>query len=531
MVVMDGLGCRDHVFGNAVKLAATPNLDWLKQNALSTQIHAHGQYVGLPSNSDIGNSEVGHNVLGCGRIFPQGATLVKESIAKKTLYQGDVWQQLISTSRPNTLHFIGLLSDGGVHSHKDHLNAMLEKALEDGVKKIRLHILFDGRDVEPLTREKYALDLESKLTVLRKNGCDVEVASGGGRMHITMDRYGADWQMVKRGWYTHCLGEAVQYASIKEVFKKNPLTKNSDDQYFPSFVIAKNGKPIGTIEDGDGVVFFNYRGDRAVELCQAFEQENFKHFERKRVPKVFFAGMTEYDGDAKIPKNYLVGSPQISDTLSEYLIEHNLQQFACSETQKFGHVTYFWNGNRSGYLDEEKEEYLEIPSDEGPFNKKPWMKAFEITDETIKRLQSNKFDFYRINLANCDMVGHTGDLEATIIAVATVDLMVGRLLKACKETSTNLIVTADHGNSEEMFLGKEENYPSWEKIEKRPPAKTAHSLSKVPLLIWQPEKNYVLTKEAQANTQGLSNLASTVISLLGLPENKLFDKSLVTKNL
>jgi len=336
--------------------------------------------------------------------------------------------------------------------------------------------------------------------------------------------------MVKRGWDVHVKGEGQQFGSLAEAlehFRKDPKLT---DQNLPGFVIAKAGAPLGRIEDGDGVVFFNFRGDRAIEISRAFTEDAFNMFDRGRRPDVFYAGMMEYDGDAHIPPKYLVSPPAIDKTLGEYLVKQGLRQFACSETQKFGHVTYFWNGNRSGYLDEKLEEYVEIPSDPAHlFAERPQMKAAEIADVTIDRMRRGTFDFGRINFANGDMVGHTGELAAAISAVETVDLQLGRLVESAAATGTTLIVTADHGNADEMFDAKEKDFPAWETngFTKMPRPKTAHTLAPVPCVIVGPAAEPFHLASVEPRTLG--NVAATVIDLLGLPKNPDYLPSLITK--
>ncbi len=529
-VVMDGVGVRKERFGNAVALAATPALHFLKESSLYTTLKASGPSVGLPFEHDMGNSEVGHNALGAGRIFDQGAKLVNQAINNGNLFKGKAWQRAINQvlEHHSCLHFIGLLSDGNVHSHEEHLFAMLRHAAKEGVKKVRIHTLLDGRDVGAHSAEKYCDNLLKVLSELQNSNCDARVASGGGRMHVTMDRYEADWSIVERGWKAHVLGEAESYfSSLSDALKNFRKDPSISDQFLPSFVITEKNKPIGTIENGDSVIFFNFRGDRAIEISKAFEDEDFKAFDRKRFPKVFFAGMLEYDGDLHIPKNHLINPPLIQDTLGEYLANNGIRQFACSETQKFGHVTYFWNGNRSGYFDNKLEEYVEIPSDKTPFQFKPWMKAHEITEATIHRMESASFDFGRINYANGDMVGHTGDLEAAIIAVATVDMMIKRLILAAQKTETILLVTADHGNCDEMFEKAPTDASDFPPLWQRPKPKTSHTLAEVPCHIYDPlGRNDSILKEG---TGTLANIANTVLDLLGMKTRSHYEPSLLIK--
>ncbi|MFC1570431.1 2,3-bisphosphoglycerate-independent phosphoglycerate mutase [Candidatus Omnitrophota bacterium] len=521
LIIMDGVGIGKNVGYNAEYAGKTPCLDKLFKSELYTTLRAHGVAVGLPSDDDMGNSEVGHNALGAGRVFDQGAKLVNRALADGSIYKSDEWEKLISHVKETggTFHFIGLLSDGNVHSHIDQLFAMIRHLADEGVKKVRVHALLDGRDVPERSALTYIDETEKTLGEINSRGdFDYRIASGGGRMVTTMDRYNADWSVVKRGWDAHVLGKARQFPSAREAvetyYKEDPAII---DQYMDSFVIAEDGKPVGTIEDGDSVVFFNFRGDRAIEISRAFEEKDFSFFERERVPKVFYAGMMEYDGDLHIPKYYLVKPPEIDRTISEYLCTAKVTMFAISETQKFGHVTYFWNGNKSGYVSKDLEEYVEIPSDKIQFDKAPKMKAKEITDKTDELLESGKFRFGRLNFANGDMVGHTGVLPAAIEAVETVDSCVQRLLDEIEKLGGIALVTADHGNCDEMcFETKGKCTP-----------KTSHTLNPVPFAIYDPQYNGEY-KMADLPKKGLSNVAGTILNLLGFENVEDYDPSLIT---
>ena len=380
LVIMDGVGYGKYEEGDAVKAARMAHFDAIKAASLSTKLKAHGTAVGLPSDDDMGNSEVGHNAMGCGRVFAQGAKLVSASIESGALFAGDTWKKLTANVKKTggSLHFIGLFSDGNVHSHLDHLKAMITKAAAEGVKKIRIHILLDGRDVGETSALDYVIPFEAFLKEVNKSGVDAKIASGGGRMYITMDRYGADWSMVERGWKSHVLGEGRKFASAKEAIETyRKEIPGIIDQDLKEFVIAENGKAVGTINDGDSVIYFNFRGDRALEMTAAFETHataDFPHFDRKRVPKAAYAGMMEYDGDLHIPAQYLVSPPAIDRTLGEYLAASGVRTLAISETQKYGHVTYFFNGNKLGKFDDKLEDFVEIKSDVVPFEQRPWMK-------------------------------------------------------------------------------------------------------------------------------------------------------------
>ncbi len=517
-VVMDGVGVGAADEGNAVHLARKPNLDLLARTVPTSTLRAHGTAVGLPSDDDMGNSEVGHNALGAGRVFDQGAKRVNYAIASGELFDGPVWKDLMERVRQSgeALHFIGLLSDGNVHSHIEHLYAMLRRAVEERVRKVRVHVLIDGRDVPETSALEYVEPLEKLLAEIRdQSGFDYRIASGGGRMKITMDRYEADWDMVRRGWEHHVLGEGRGFrsapAAIRTLRAENP---GVIDQNLPPFVIVDEaGAPVGPIRDGASVIFFNFRGDRAIEITRAFEDEHFDAFDRGPRPDVLYAGMMQYDGDLLLPSRFLVSPPAIDRTLGEFLARNGVTQFACSETQKFGHVTYFWNGNRSGKFDDRLERYLEVPSDRVSFEERPWMKAAEITDATLEALVSGEHRYLRINFANGDMVGHTGHRDSAVLAVAAVDLCLGRLLPVIEKLGGAMLVTADHGNADEMFERDKKSGGFQLGESGRPKAKTSHTLNPVPVHLFAPGID--LRIDPSVESPGLANHAATVLHLLG----------------
>ncbi|CAN5295598.1 2,3-bisphosphoglycerate-independent phosphoglycerate mutase [soil metagenome] len=513
LVVMDGIGCGAGDEADAVKIATTPTLDRLWVPGVSTELRAHGKAVGLPSDDDMGNSEVGHNALGAGKVYAQGAVLIGRAIASGALFEGATWKQAVERGvRGGAMHFLGLTSDGNVHSHLDHLEVMLAAAARAGCKQLYVHALLDGRDVAPTSALEYVDRVERYLANLRSSGIDARIVSGGGRMQITMDRYEADWAMVERGWHTHVLGDARPFASVTEAV--NTLrgeTPGITDQDLPAFTIS----PAVPMRDGDACVMFNFRGDRAIEISRAFDDATFDKFDRVKRPDVFYAGMMEYDGDLHIPKHYLVSPPEIERPMGELLAASHISQLAISETQKYGHVTYFWNGNRSGKFDGGTETYIEIPSDNVPFDQRPWMKAAEITDRLIAELRTGKHRFARVNYANGDMVGHTGKFDATVLAVASVDLELGRLAKAVEDMQGILVVTADHGNADEMFQRDKKGKVVRDQ-DGRTIAKTSHTLSPVPFLINDPMRGdrYEIDP-ARAQGAGIANVTATCIELLG----------------
>ncbi|CAI9783619.1 unnamed protein product [Fraxinus pennsylvanica] len=452
-------------------------------------VKAHGKAVGLPTDDDMGNSEVGHNALGAGRIFAQGAKLVDLALASGKIYEGEGFKYIKESFETGTLHLIGLLSDGGVHSRLDQLQLLLKGASEHGAKRIRVHVLTDGRDVLDGTSVGFVETLENDLSKLREKGVDAQIASGGGRMQVTMDRYENDWDVVKRGWDAQVLGEAPhKFKSAVEAVKKLREAPNANDQYLPPFVIVDdNGKAVGPIVDG----------------------------------------MLQYDGELKLPSHYLVSPPEIDRTSGEYLVHNGIRTFACSETVKFGHVTFFWNGNRSGYFNQEMEEYVEIPSDSGiTFNVQPKMKALEIAEKARDAILSRKFDQVRVNLPNSDMVGHTGDIEATIVACKAADDAVKMILDAIDQVGGIYVVTADHGNAEDMVKRNKKGEPLLDK-NGNIQILTSHTLEPVPVAIGGPGLAPGVRFRKDVPEGGLANVAATVMNLHGLEAPADYEPTLI----
>lgn len=530
LMIMDGVGFGKYEDGDAFVKASTPELDQLLASCPSTSLQAHGLAVGMPSDDDMGNSEVGHNAIGCGRVFAQGAKLVEDAVQSKSIFQSNVWEELVDNckEKSSTLHFIGLFSDGNVHSNINHLKAMLKEAQSTGVKKARIHALLDGRDVPETSALEYVRPFEKFLAEINKTGVDYRIASGGGRMVITMDRYGANWDMVRKGWETHVLGEGNYYSDAENAIVSLRETSGAIDQDLPPFVISDDGKtPIGPIVDGDSVIFYNFRGDRSQEITAAFEQDELKQFDRKRRPDVIYAGMMEYDGDLHIPKKYLVVPPAIDRTMGEYLCVSGEKQLAISETQKFGHVTYFFNGNRSGKFNDKLEDYIEIPSDIIPFEQRPWMKAAEVTDKVVEAIEAGNYNMIRLNLANGDMVGHTGIFQSVLIALETVDICVKRIREAVEKAGGILVISADHGNADDMYEHDKKTGEAKHNPDGSICRKTSHSLNQVPCIIFDPtgKGEYASTLKEHL---GISSLAATCIELLGYQAPAGYDPSVLT---
>ena len=513
LVIMDDVGKGDGGSGDAVKLANTPTLDAFFENSPYTWLKAHGTAVGLPSDDDMGNSEVGHNALGCGQVYSQGAKLVGESIENGSLFNSATWQDLSANAKDKAFHFIGLLSDGNVHSNISHLIALLRQARKEGVMKAYCHILLDGRDVPATSALEYVEQLEAVLAELSTDGADYAIASGGGRMQVTMDRYEANWAMVELGWRTHVQGLGRQFASAKEAIETARAETGCIDQDLPAFVVARNGEPVAKIANGDSVVLFNFRGDRAQEISLAFDRKDFDKFDRPGYEGVKFAGMLQYDGDLNIPENYLVQPPVITNTLTEVLCKAGIHEYALSETQKYGHVTYFWNGNRSGKVCEELEVYEEIPSDVIPFDQAPAMKSREITEKMVEAMASGKYQFLRCNFPNGDMVGHTGVMEAVIYSMECVDKGLAAIKEAADKYGYTLLITADHGNADQMTETKKG----------KTSVRTAHSLNPVPFIIYDKDTTYTIKEGAY----GLANVAPTVVKMMGLEAPECWEESMI----
>ena len=513
LVIMDGVGKGDGGSGDAVVQANTPTLDRLLATCPHTYLKAHGTAVGLPSDEDMGNSEVGHNALGCGQVYSQGAKLVGESIENGSLYESETWKALVANAEGKAMHFLGLLSDGNVHSNIAHLIALLKAAHAAGVKKAYCHILLDGRDVPATSALEYVEQLENVLKELNTPGCDYAIASGGGRMQVTMDRYEANWGMVEKGWRTHVQGQGRMFASAAEAIETYRAETGCIDQDLPAFVVARNGEPVARIANGDSVILFNFRGDRAQEISLAFDRKDFDKFDRGDYTGVKFAGMLQYDADLNIPENYLLQPPVITNTLTEVLCAAGITEYAVSETQKYGHVTYFWNGNRSGKVDESLEVYEEIPSDVIPFEQAPAMKSKEITEKMVSAMASGKFQFLRCNFPNGDMVGHTGVMEAVITGMECVDAGLAAILEAADKYGYTVLITADHGNADQMTETKKG----------KTSVRTAHSLNPVPFIIYDTDRTWTVKDGAY----GLANVAPTVVKMMGLTAPACWEESMI----
>lgn len=543
-IIMDGVGLGKKDNNNAFFLAKTPYLDKLQtewpKKKLYTELKAHGTAVGLPTDNEMGNSEVGHNAFGAGSVPKQRATLAKEAIETKSLFLSQKWIDFSNEIKNNNkkLHFIGLLSDGYVHSHISHLVGLLYGAKDSNIKNVRIHTLLDGRDVPPQSANRYLDKLEKELNKINsERDLDYCIASGGGRMHVTMDRYNSDWEVVRRGWDAHVCGIPDEFPSYEGYFrtaeeaikKAREIDPDISDQYLPSFVVVdENNIPVGKMEDGDGVIYFNFRGDRAIQISRAFDEDDFNEFKRKCIPKVEYYGLMEYDEQLAIPKKFFIDPPKIETTIVDYMNDNNISQFVISETHKIGHLTYFWCGNRDLKVSSEKvidgeyeinismsslnETYFEVVSEPSELIKEhPKMRAYKIRDELIKALISRKYKFLRVNFANGDMVGHTGSLSAAIIAAETVDECVKEIVETVNNLNGITIITADHGNLEYMAGNFE----------------TAHTLNPVMFAIVDSCYNNEYMINNEIREPALGNVAATILNLLGYEKPDTFLDSLI----
>jgi 2,3-bisphosphoglycerate-independent phosphoglycerate mutase len=332
-------------------------------------------------------------------------------------------------------------------------------------------------------------------------------------MQVTMDRYEANWGMVEKGWRTHVQGEGRMFPNALAAIETFRNETGCIDQDLPAFVIERDGAPVGKIENGDSVILFNFRGDRAQEISLAFDRKDFDKFDRPGYTGVKFAGMLQYDGDLNIPENYLVQPPVITNTLTEVMVAAGVNEYAVSETQKYGHVTYFWNGNRSGKVSEELETYEEIPSDVIPFEQAPAMKSKEITEKMVDAMASGKYQFLRCNFPNGDMVGHTGVMDAVVYAMECVDNGLKAIIEAADKYGYTVLITADHGNADQMTETKKG----------KTSVRTAHSLNPVPFIIYDPSRNW----EIKDGAYGLANVAPTVVKMMGLTAPECWEDSMV----
>lgn len=486
LVILDGWGINQKTEGNAVAIAHTPIMDLLMENYPHTTLDASGEAVGLP-DGQMGNSEVGHLNLGSGRVVYQDITRINKSIREGDFFSNRILTGAFEHALANvsSLHLMGLLSDGGVHSHLEHLFALLEMAKGAGLERVYVHALLDGRDVPPRCASKYITETENKMHELGTG----KIATVGGR-YYGMDRDNR-WERIQLAYYALILGEGETSATAEEAVTA-AYGRGENDEFVRPTVILSDGRPTATIQDNDAVIFFNFRPDRAREITRALTQPEFTGFERRKAPDVHFVCMTQYDENFALPTAF--PPEHLDNTLAEYLSANGKTQLHTAETEKYAHVTFFFNGGVEKPYEGEDRVLIHSP-DVATYDLKPEMSAYEVTDALIERIRSGVYDVIIANYANLDMVGHTGVLDAAVKAVETVDECLGRVIEAIIDAGGAALVTADHGNSEQMIY-YENNSPH-----------TAHTTNLVPLI-------FVSGMEVSLQKGVFADIAPTILELL-----------------
>ena len=503
LMILDGFGVNENSEGNAVKLAKIPNINEIMKQYPNTIIHTSGLDVGLPEGQ-MGNSEVGHTNIGAGRIVYQELTRITKSIEDGDFFSNQELVSAIENCKKNNskLHVLGLLSDGGVHSHMRHLFAILELAKRKDFEDVYVHCFLDGRDTPPASADGYIAELEEKM---KEKGVG-KIATISGRFYA-MDR-DKRWERVKEAYDALVNGEGHRFASAT-VAIENSYQKEIFDEFVKPSVICKNDEPVATIGENDSVIFFNFRPDRAREITRTIVDPDFDGFERKYF-KTYFVTFTNYD-ETLLPYVHIAfKKEEIKNTLGEYISKLGLTQLRIAETEKYAHVTFFFNGGEEKQY--EGEDRILIPSPKvETYDMKPEMSAGEVTDKVVDAINSKKYDVIILNYANPDMVGHTGSLEATIKALEFLDGCVKRVVDAIENNDGTLLITADHGNAEQMI-----DYKTGE-------LHTAHTTNPVPLVLIGRED--VKLKEGR-----LADLAPTMLDLMNLEKPaEMTGESLIEK--
>lgn len=490
LMILDGWGINPDPANNAVAQAKTPNLDRLLADYPHTRIHTSGMAVGLP-DGQMGNSEVGHLNLGAGRIVYQDLTRITKSIQDGDFFTNPTLLDCINKvkSSGGRLHLAGLVSDGGVHSHNSHLYALIELAKQQGVKETCIHCLLDGRDTPPQSGAGYLQELEAEIKRI-----------GHGRITTVIGRYyGMDrdnrWERVEKAYNAMVLGQGNQAASATEAISASYAAGITDEFVLPTVI-----GPAAALNDGDGIIFFNFRSDRAREITRALTFEQFDGFPRQRVPALAgYVCMTEYDSTFGLPIAY--EQQALTNILGGVLADAGLHQLRIAETEKYAHVTFFFNGGVETPFPGEDRALIPSPKEVATYDQKPEMSAFAVTDEVLKRLEQDQYDLIILNFANCDMVGHTGILSAAVKAVEAVDSCVGRVVEKVRSLGGTVVVTADHGNAEQM-------------VDEQGEPHTAHTCNPVWLILVDDQRKATVLKEGGK----LADLAPTMLELLGLPQ-------------
>ena len=489
LMILDGFGINENEQGNAVKLAKTPNIDKLMKTCPTTQIHASGLAVGLPEGQ-MGNSEVGHTNIGAGRIVYQELTKITKSIEDGDFFSNEALNKAIENCKKNNskLHIMGLLSDGGVHSHNRHLYAILELAKRKDFENVYIHCFMDGRDTPPTSGEGYIAKLEEKI---KEKGIG-KIATISGRFY-SMDR-DKRWQRIQKAYDAMVKGEGIKANSAIQAIESS-YQKEVFDEFIEPTVIYNGDSPVAKIEENDSVVFFNFRPDRAREITRTLIDRDFSEFDTNKNLNLYFVCMTPYDEtmpnvDIAFKKETLV------NTFGEYISKKGLTQLRIAETEKYAHVTFFFNGGEEKQYKGEDRILVPSPKVE-TYDMQPELSAEEVTEKVVDAINSKKYDVVILNYANPDMVGHTGSLEATIKAIEKIDECVERVVEAVNNQEGRLIITADHGNSEQMI-----DYKTGE-------PHTAHTTNPVPLILVGVDN--VKLKEGR-----LADLAPTMLDIMGL---------------
>ena len=504
LMILDGFGVNESEYGNAIAQAKKPNLDRLFATYPSNLGHASGLDVGLP-DGQMGNSEVGHLNIGAGRIVYQELTRITKAVEDGDFFENQELLAAIENVKKNdsALHLWGLLSDGGVHSHDTHLYALLQLAKKAGLEKVYVHAFLDGRDVPPASAKGFVEALEGRIKEIGVG----KIATVAGR-YYAMDR-DKRWERVQLAYDAIVAGEGETANSAMEAVD-NSYAKDQLDEFVKPTVILENGAPVATVDNHDSIIMFNFRPDRAREITQTFVDSSFDGFERKKgFLDVFYVSMTQYD--ATFPNIHVAYKPQTLDnTLGEYLAKQGLKQLRIAETEKYAHVTFFFNGGVE--TPNEGEERILVPSPKvATYDLQPEMSAGELTDKLVEAIASDQFDFIVVNYANPDMVGHTGIIEAAVKAIETVDACVARVADAVLAKGGQILLTADHGNSDEM-LDPEGN------------TVTAHSTNPVPLLLIGADEKVSIAEGK------LADLAPTLLDMMGIPQPvEMTGKSLLVR--
>lgn len=494
LIILDGYGLNDAVEGNAIKAASQPNLDSYFADYPNTIVYASGMNVGLP-DGQMGNSEVGHTNMGAGRVVYQELTRITKSIADGDFFVNDAFMNAVKNCKEHdsALHFIGLLSNGGVHSHIDHLFGLIDLAKKNDLKKVYIHCIMDGRDVSPTSGVEFIRQLQEKLDAAQ---CG-KIATVMGR-YYAMDRDN-NWNRVVKAYDAAVNGEGVKSNDPVSMLEQSYQTKDENgayitDEFIVPCVITENGAPTGTIQANDSVVCFNFRPDRAREITRAFVDGEFTGFAREKLP-LYYVCMTQYD--ASMPNVDVAFKPQkLENTFGEYISEKGLKQLRIAETEKYAHVTFFFNGGVEKVYEGEDRKLIASPK-VATYDMQPEMSAYQVADACVDLINEDKYDCIILNFANCDMVGHTGVFDAAKKAVEAVDECVGKVVRALQAKNGKIIITADHGNADCLV----------DPVTKQ--AFTAHTTNPVPLIL-------IGAGDVQLKRGKLADIAPTMLELMGL---------------